>query len=253
MKTATITLMVLALSVAAQTAAVDNMEDMLAELEDACAYFPICDPDDPGPYPTLDEVIRRHHATTNEIVQGLKTIVLRHGTSETNWCEQVPRKRAVGWIGEYGSTNDLEYLATIMTNSADYAQQRAIGASLCITKHLPDLIPLARSIVTNSTVYSLGLRRWTQVILHDYCNECYRDSYIDDPAQHARIAAFFIERAALEHEEPLGADYMAYTLNPWYRHSQQRRDNLAALRPPGLTGKPAELYDAAQRDAAQEE
>ena len=36
-------------------------------------------------------------------------------------------------------------------------------------------------------------------------------------------------------------------------HSQQRRDNLARLRPPGLTGKRAELYDASQRDAAMED
>jgi hypothetical protein len=60
-----------------------------------------------------------------------------------------------------------------------------------------------------------------------------------------------MERAAVETNDTLFVDRCAYTLNPTYRHSQQRRDNLAALRPPGLTGKPAELYDAAQRDAAQ--
>ena len=67
------------------------------------------------------------------------------------------------------------------------------------------------------------------------------------------IASFFLERAAVEQEDALFIDRCAHTLNPTYRHSQQRRDNLAALRPPNLTGKPAELYDAAQADAAQED
>ena len=71
--------------------------------------------------------------------------------------------------------------------------------------------------------------------------------------EYNNCAAFSLERAADEHEEPLGADAFACRLNPSYRHSQQRRNNLAALRPPGLTGERAELYDAAQADAAQED
>ena len=85
------------------------------------------------------------------------------------------------------------------------------------------------------------------------CIEGESDDYVNDLVQHARIAAFFLVLAAVDAEQPLGADYNACRLNPSYRHSQQRRDNLAALRPPDLTGKPAELYDAAQADAAQED
>ena len=87
----------------------------------------------------------------------------------------------------------------------------------------------------------------------DMCNEEMIGNYIDDPAQHARIAAFFVEQAGANRDLAITMDKNACELNPWYRHSQQRRDNLAALRPPGLTGKPAELYDAAQADAAQED
>jgi hypothetical protein len=51
----------------------------------------------------------------------------------------------------------------------------------------------------------------------------------------------------------LYVDRVACDLNPSYRHSQQRRDNLARLRKPGLTGLPAQIYDAAQRDAQPKE
>ena len=77
--------------------------------------------------------------------------------------------------------------------------------------------------------------------------------YVSDGLVRDRIAAFFLERAALESDETLYVDEVACKLNPTYRHSQQRRDNLARLRKPGLTGLPAQLYDAAQRDAQPKE
>ena len=40
----------------------------------------------------------------------------------------------------------------------------------------------------------------------------------------------------------LYVDEVACRLNPTYRHSQQRRDNLARLRKPGLTGLPAQNF-----------
>jgi hypothetical protein len=141
-----------------------------------------------------------------------------------------------------------------MTNSSDYAQKAAVGASIAINQHSDALIPLAREIVTNSVAFSHGLRQWTYILLCDMSGaDGPSDSYIDDPAVHARIGSFFLERAAVEREFTLDVDEYAYELNPWYRHSQQRRANLAALRPLGLTGRPAEIYDAAQRDAAQED
>jgi hypothetical protein len=73
--------------------------------------------------------------------------------------------------------------------------------------------------------------------------------YVADELVRDRIAAFFLERATSEVDSTLYVDEVACRLNPSYRHSQQRRDNLARLRKPGLTGLPAQIYDAAQRDA----
>ena len=231
----------------------DVREERLSDLANICAFIPSDNLDAAVPEPTPDDVIVKYHVTTNVVVEDLKEIVRRSNIAETNFYAQVPRQSAVSFIGQYGSTNDLPYLRSIMTNSSDYAQQAAVGAGISILEHSQELIQFARDVITNNAIYSVGIRRWTNCLLLDMCSEGRSDSYIDDPPQHARIAAFFIERAAVDTERPLGADACACILNPWYRHSQQRRDNLAALRPPGLTGKPAELYDAAQADAAQED
>ena len=206
--------------------------------------------ENPWDPPVTVTTIKSH--STNDIVLGLWALVAKYGLSETNSAKRVIRDGAVSFVGEYGGTNDLLSLRAILTNRADFAQDSAIGASISILRHSPELIPLARGIMTNSVVFSIRQRRWTHSLLLGMCTEGESDMYIADSAQHARIAMLFLEYAALDSEEPLGADYLACRLNPSYRHSQQRRDNLARLRPPGLTGRRAELYDAAQRDAAQE-
>ena len=218
-----------------------------------CAFIPSDDISEEDIEPTPDDIIRKFNVTTNDVVEDLKEIVSLSDIAETNFYAQIQRRRAVSFIGQYGGTNDLAYLHTIMTNGIDYAQHSAVGSSISILRHSPELIELSRGIVTNSAVYSISIRRWTQSALLGMCIEGESDDYVNDLVQHARIAAFFLERAAVDAEQPLGADYNACRLNPSYRHSQQRRDNLAALRPPDLTGKPAELYDAAQADAAQED
>lgn len=228
-------------------------DERLRELRNICAYEPSDDLTVAESIPTPDVVIRKYNITTNEVVQDLWALVASCGISATNSESAAVREGAVLFIGKYGCTNDLGQLAAILTNRADCAQEAALNASYRISKCLPTLIPLARSIITNDVAFSAATRRLANVRLLDYCQENKSDDYINDPAQHARIAAFFLERAALDRERPLGADRCACQLNPSYRHSQQRRDNLAALRPPGLTGRPAELYDAAQRDAAQGE
>ena len=228
-------------------------ETQLRELECICAYVPSDNLDAEERIPTPDDLIAKYSVTTNDIVLGLWALVAKYGSSETNAAKRVIRDGAVSFVGEYGGTNDLLSLRAILTNRADFAQDSAIGASISILRHSPELIPLARGIMTNSVVFSIRQRRWTNSLLLGMCTEGESDMYIADSAQHARIAMLFLEYAALDSEEPLGADYLACRLNPSYRHSQQRRDNLAKLRPPGLTGRRAELYDAAQRDAAQED
>ena len=247
MKTVVMTLV----AVACSTALCDIREDRLRDLGKICAFIPGDDLSEENTNPTPDDIVRNYNVTTNDVVEDLKVIVRRSDITATNFYAQVPRQSAVSWIGQYGTTNDLAYLAEIMTNSADYAQGSAVGASVAILKHSPLLIELAREIVTNDAVYSASVRRSVRCGLFGMCTEGESDAYINDPAQHARIAAFFLERAALDNEEPLGADAFACRLNPSYRHSQQRRNNLSTLRPAGLTGRRAELYDARQQDAAQ--
>ena len=245
---------IMALAAVAGTASLfAGREDRLRDLGNICAYIPSDNLEVEEEIPTPDEVIVKYHVSTNDVVEDLKEIVRRSDISETNFYARVPRRMAVTWIGQYGTTNDLVYLSTIMTNSSDHAQESAVLAGLSILKHSPDIIPFVRDVVTNVVVYSSGLRGTTYIRLLDMCTSSYADMYINDSAQEARIASFFIERAAIERDDMLFIDRCAYTLNPAYRHSQLRRDNLAALRPPNLTGKRADLYDAAQTDAAQED
>ena len=245
--------MILAVGVVVPYASADEAQGgRRAEIEAVCDYITGCDANEVVPTP--DVVRDKYHMTNAEVAGELIAISRKYGLSETNEFKRLTRYRAVAYIGRYGGTNDLPYLVTIMTNSSDYAQKAAVGASITINQHSDALIPLAREIVTNSVAFSHGLRQWTYILLSDMSGaEGPSDSYIDDPAQHARIGAFFLERAGVDTEFPLYMDKCARMLNPWYRHSQQRRANLATLRPPGLTGKRAELYDAAQRDAAHED
>ncbi len=240
-----------ALAVVSSMAFCDDNVERLRELENFCAYKPGDNLDIIETIPSPDDIIRKYSVSTNVVVQDLWSIVAKYGLSETNDTKRQIREIAVSWIGDYGSTNDLAQLSSIVTNNADYAQESALFASFYIMKQSPDLIPFVRSVVTNACAFSSNLRGLTYVRLLRLCEEGKSDDYIDDPAQHERIAAFFAERAAVEQEDMLFIDRCTYTLNPSYRHSQQRRNNLAALRPPNLTGKPAELYDAAQADAAQ--
>ena len=226
--------------------------ERLEELERICAYEPGCDLRMPEIVPTPDDIIEKYQISTNQLVADLKTIAARHSLGEQDAIKRRTRSIAVANIGKYSGTNELAFLETIMTNSSDYAQQCAIGAGIIILKHSPELIDLERKIVSNAAICD-RLRAWTCAQLVYMCNEEMIGNYIDDPAQHARIAAFFVEQAGANRELAITMDKKACELNPWYRHSQQRRDNLARLRPIGLTGKPAELYDAAQADAAQED
>ena len=225
--------------------------ERLEELERICAAEPNDDLFRPQVIPTPDDIIAKYHITTNQLIADLKSIAMKYNTEEQDEHKRVARSLAVTNIGQYAGTNELAFLSTIMTNNGDYAQSSAMGASIHILRHSPELVDLARGIVTNVTVFSSGLRSWTCTMLINMCLEGRSSMYIDAPAQHARIAAFFVDQTAIPSDMALTMDDYACILNPSYRHSQQRRDNLAALRPPGLTGKRAELYDAAQADAAQ--
>ena len=227
--------------------------ERLDELERICAAEPSDDLFRPQVISTPDDIIAKYHITTNQLIADLKSIAMKYNTEEQDEHKRDARSLAVANIGQYAGTNELAFLSTIMTNNGDYAQASAMGASIHILRYSPELVDLARGIVTNATAFSSGLRSWTCTMLISMCLEGRSSMYIDAPAQHARIAAFFVDQTAIPPDVALTMDDYACILNPWYRHSQQRRDNLARLRPPGLTGRRAELYDAAQRDAAQED
>ena len=228
-------------------------EERLEELEHICGFVPSDDLRRPQVIPTPDDIIVKYHISTNQLVADLKSIVMKYSLREEDKFKRWIRESAVGELGRYCGTNELAFLSTIMTNSSDYAQHAAMCASICILTHSSELVDLARGIITNTTVYSERLRGWTCCLLLDKCREDSGAVYITDSAIRTQIAALVVEQAGVNTDLVITIDRCACDLNPWYRHSQQRRDNLARLRPPGLTGRPKEIYDAAQRDAAQED
>ena len=194
-------------------------------------------------------VKEKYNLTDEQLLDDILFLTRKYSVSETNEEKRMARDVAVGWIGCYGTTNNLPYLASIMTNSIDYAQHSAICASINLLNKTQLFIPLIRSVVTNNVVYSHGDRQWVYIVSYGMCTKGRSDEYIDDPVLHSRIATFFQEQAAVEKDFTLFIDRVACELNPSYRHSQARRDNLAKLRPQGLTGEPAAIYDGRQRDA----
>lgn len=229
----------------------DARDARLLELERICAWIPDDDLETALPDPTPDIVKNKYGLSNADIVSDLHEIAMRYNPNETNCDFRETREVAILWMGQYGTSNDLYRIAAVVTNTSDYAQYAAVKSSMDMLRHSPDLIPFVRNVATNSTVFSYFISGGMYVRLHAMGGLSDSGCYVEDAAQRARIAEFFLERAALAHSHTLYVDECTCSLNPWYRHSQQRRDNLAALRPPGLTGRRAELYDASQADAAQ--
>ena len=229
----------------------DEREERLRELTNICAWIPSDDLERAVPDPTPEIVKSKYGLSNADIVNDLHEIAMRYGPEETNYHFCGTREVAVLWMGKYGSSNDVYRIADVVTNASDYAQDDAVTATMDMLRFSPELIPFVRNVATNSTVFSYSISGGMYVRLHAMGGLSDSGCYVEDAAQRARIAEFFLERAALAHSHTLYVDECTCSLNPWYRHSQQRRDNLAALRPPDLTGRRAELYDASQADAAQ--
>jgi hypothetical protein len=230
-----------------------TQEERIEELERIALYEPSDWIDENEVIPTPDDAKKKFNLTDAQLFSDIKTLEKKYSISETNDEKRFCRKMAVSWIGGYGTTNDFPYLKNIMHNKNDYAQENAMRILIEKTKLTNLLLPLANEVVTNKNVFSLGLRRITYVTLAKMCNGNSTNTYINSPQIRSDIATFFLERAALETDAPLYIDEVACELNPSYRHSQQRRDNLARVRNPKLSGHPADLYDAAQRDALPKE
>ncbi len=150
--------MVLAVGVVVPYVSADEAQGgRRAEIEAVCDYITGCDANEVVPTP--DSVRDKYHMTNAEVATELVAISRKYGIGETNECKRMIRETAVAFIGRYGGTNDLPYLATIMTNRSDYAQREAVAASINICQHSAALIPLIRGIATNADVFPYGTRR----------------------------------------------------------------------------------------------
>ena len=230
--------------------------ERLAALEQVALFIPsdfISDDSSEEEIPAPSDVKRRFNISDAQLLQDILTLAQKYSKSETNENRRVIRQAATRWIGGYGTTNNLAHLNIIMYDNTDFAQEDAVFSVIALSKKSGNLFPTIRSVVTNKIAFSTRLRSSVYCQLHGWCNKKGSSAYREDPELHANIAAFFLERAAVEEDSPLYVDQVACELNPSYRHSQQRRDNLARLRKPGLTGLPAQIYDAAQRDALPKE
>ena len=240
------------LAAACSTALCNSREDRLRDLGHICAFIPSDDLEVEETIPTPDEVIAKYNVTTNDVVEDLKEIVRRSDITATNFYARVPRQKAVAWIGQYGGTNELPFLTSILTNRLDYAADAALGAAMNVTMKVGGLTNLVEWVVSDTNTFDNSIRRTAYIWMYDTGVEAF--SSTNNQGAAGLVRDFFLRRAGVERgDEVLFVDRAACELQPSYRHSQQRRNNLAALRPPNLTGKPAELYDAAQADAAQED
>lgn len=224
--------------------------ERIAELERIALYeqSDVIEDDEVEIIPTPADAKKKFNLTDAQLLEDIKILEKKYSVAETNDEKRYCRKMAVLWLGWYGSTNDYSYVKSIMYNPNDYAQEYAIKTLIERTKQSDLLLSIATEVVTNKTVFSEELRGMTYCQLHCMCVKEY-SSYVNNTNLHKRLSAFFLERAAFEPDMMLYVDRVACDLNPTYRHSQQRRDNLARLRPAGLTGEQAEIYDARQRDA----
>ena len=227
-------------------------DERLRELENICAYVPSDDLDVEERMPTPDDIIRKYNVTTNDVIQDLRVVAAKYSLSETNVDKRVTRDGAISFLGQYGGTNELSFVTSILTNGADYAATAALGASMAISARVGGLTNLVEWVVSDTNTFDSSMRRTAYIWMYDIVAE--GSSFTNNQGVVDLVREFFMRRARMERgDSVLFVDRVTCNLYPSYRHSQQRRDNLAALRPPGLTGRPAELYDAAQRDAAQGE
>ena len=196
-------------------------------------------------------VMEQFDMTEKEMLSDIIALAQRYTFTETNEEKRVVRNAAIRLMGYYASTNELAYLSTIWKNNADYSQRDALKVAMAVSKNSNHMWDVVNDVFTLSNNYNQENRFAVYSSLATFSKNEVTNFFLQ--VRKERIAAFFLERAALEDDCMLYVDRVACELNPSYRHSQQRRDNLAKLRPAGLTGEQAEIYNARQRDALPKE
>ena len=214
----------------------DNME----ELESLAPTLKSKDP--------VEFVKERYQLTDAMLLENIIALSMKYTPSETNAANRSYRRYAIDLIGRYGCATNLEYLSSIWRNTSDYAREQAIQSTLSICSGTTNFIATAREALLLAGNGSGDFQNHVYLTLYEY----WRSDDNKASAQNASIAHFFLESAATCGWN-LFVDRCACEMNPSYRHSQARRDNLSRNRPPNLTGEQAEIYDARQRDAMEPE
>jgi hypothetical protein len=196
-------------------------------------------------------VQEKYEMTDSELLSDIIALSQRYTIAETNDEKRVVRNASIRLMGYYASTNELAYLSSIWNNNNDYSQYDALKVAMAISKNSDKMWEIVNTIFASINKFSKEIKFGVYSSLATFSEIATTNSFLD--VRKGRIAAFFLERAGLESDMMLYVDRVACDLNPSYRHSQQRRDNLAKLRPIGLTGEQAEIYDGRQRDALPKE
>ena len=192
-------------------------------------------------------VMERYDMTEKELLSDIIALTQRYAITETNEEKRLVRNAAIRLMGYYCTTNELTYLSTIWKNNGDYSQRDALKVAMAVSKNSNKMWDIVNDVFALSNNFNQVNRFAVYSSLSTFSENEVTNSFLE--VRKEKIAAFFLERAGIEKEKTLYVDKVACKLNPSYRHSQQRRDNLAKLREPNLTGLPAKLYDEAQRDA----
>ena len=195
--------------------------------------------------------MERFSLTKAELLLDIIELSRKYGILQTNEQKRVVRNTAIRTMERYSSTNELEYLSTIWKNNNDFSQRDGLKAALSIARDSSNMWGIIDYVfcATNNLPSSLKFATYGSLVA--FSRVAMTNSLQE--VQRGKIAAFFLKRAAVEEENTMYVDRVACELNPSYRHSQQRRDNLARLRPPGLTGEQADIYNFRERDALPKE
>ena len=220
----------------------------IAELEGICGAPPSCNVEDAQFDPTPTNILAKYGISRRQLVDDLIFISNKYSVNETNEDNRTVRDMAICYVGQYGDSGDLSYLSSIMTNKNDFARETAFYSSLSISNGTTNFIVLVNEAFNPENGFSKEFQDGFYVGLYEY----WKNDTNKNSNQCVFIAHFFLESAATCGWN-LFVDRCACEMNPSYRHSQARRDNLSRNRPPNLTGEQAEIYDARQRDAMEPE
>ena len=111
-----------------------TQEERLNSLRYICLYIPSDDLTINEVLPTPADIKERYKINDIQLINDLKALSMKYSVAETNAENRLCRISSIGWMADYGTTNELQYLRSIMYNQKDYAQEAALEASLYILK-----------------------------------------------------------------------------------------------------------------------